>query len=184
MAELSDIFNINLLSQSLGENDLVIHLRSGDIFVQKPHRRYGQPPLAFYKKIIELQSWNSISIVFENKLNVVIEPLIDFSMSVCNDVRQISSDIKSDIEYLLRAKVLIASRGTFCKAIVALSKNISEVYYFENFFNTGGNPHVNCIKVFDEQGLYLSEVLSCNWQNTDFQRNLMLNYPTSALKFF
>ncbi|MFM6402836.1 hypothetical protein [Planktothrix sp.] len=180
--DLIEVTNLKYPSQSLGKEDLVIHIRSGDIFIN-PHSHYGQAPLSFFKKIIELQSWHSISLVFEDKSNPIIDPLIDFSKQCCLQVQEISGELKSDIEYLLKAKVLVVSNGTFGSAIAVISKNLETVYYFETGFSSWGNPNILSIRVADQQGIYKSKILSQNWQNTESQRKLMLKYPIDALDF-
>ncbi|WP_318285998.1 discoidin domain-containing protein [Limnospira fusiformis] len=159
MIDLGEAFNLKH-SQPLNQQDLVIHIRSGDIF-KNPHLNYGQPPLSFYQKIIQHQSWHSINLVFEDKLNHIIEPLIDFCQSQCTVVRQMSNDLRADIEYLLRAKTLVASRGSFCPAIATISKNLETVYYFEGSFSVFSldNPNVSCVRVIDKKGTYKSKVL-------------------------
>ncbi|MDT9259912.1 MAG: protein arginine N-methyltransferase [Limnospira maxima] len=167
--------------EPLGDKDLVIHIRSGDIFSpQNPHPGYGQPPLSFYQKIITLQPWNSISLVFENKSNPIIEPLIDFAKEHCLQVRVISGSLREDIEYLLKSRVLVVSWGTFCSGIAVISKSLNTVYYFERL-NPLHNTNISCIRIFDKQGVYQSQVLNNNWQNTKSQRQLMLSYPLSSL---
>lgn len=50
---LKDAFLINNINK-LSENDLVIHIRSGDLFSQYPHSAYVPPPLAYYTKEINI----------------------------------------------------------------------------------------------------------------------------------
>ncbi|MFZ1024705.1 MAG: discoidin domain-containing protein [Limnoraphis robusta] len=182
MVDLIDTLHLKHSAKPLGENDLVIHIRSGDIF-KNPHLAYGQPPLSFYQKIVELKTWYSISLVFEDKSNPIIDPLINFAKQHCPEVHEISGNLRSDIEYLLQAQVLVVSRGTFAGGIAAISKNIKVVYHFETNFDTFGNPNISCLRLIDKKGFYKSEILSNNWKNTESQRQLMLDYPSHALDF-
>ena len=53
-------------------DDLIIHIRSGDIFKDKnPHNGYTQPPYEYYRTIIMSKKWNNITIVSEDELNPV-----------------------------------------------------------------------------------------------------------------
>ncbi len=183
MIDLTEAVNLKHSAEPLGEQDLVIHIRSGDVFQKNPHSGYGQPPLSFYKKIVELPIWHSISLVFEDKSNPIIDPLIDFAKQRCSRVEEVSGDIRSDIEYLLRAKTLVVGGGTFLPAIAAMSRNLTTVYSFLGNFVTWGNPNISCTIVGDKQDVYSSEILSNNWQNTESQRKLMLEYPMDTLYF-
>ena len=49
---LQKAFLINNINK-LPKNDIVIHIRSGDIFSSKPHPNYVPPPLSYYTKKID-----------------------------------------------------------------------------------------------------------------------------------
>ena len=61
----------NLKKISINHNDLYIYIRSGDIFI-KPHHKYKQPPLCFYKKVLDNYTFKNIYLIAENKSNPVI----------------------------------------------------------------------------------------------------------------
>ena len=44
--------NIKTDDKPLGDNDLVIHIRSGDLFSKNPNSFYVPPPLCFYIQIV------------------------------------------------------------------------------------------------------------------------------------
>ena len=72
-------FNDNVINYDLSENDIGIHIRSGDIFNgNNPHGYYVQPPLNYYTEIINHNINKSIIIVFENCNNPVINELKKF----------------------------------------------------------------------------------------------------------
>ena len=48
---LTEIFKIKS-NFKFNENDLLIHIRSGDIFSNNPHPHFVPPPFSFYKKVI------------------------------------------------------------------------------------------------------------------------------------
>ncbi|CAM9822671.1 unnamed protein product [Ectocarpus fasciculatus] len=53
---------------------LVIHVRSGDVFVDPVIPGYGQPPLQYYVRVIEHQKWDRVDIVTNGrtkKMNVM-----------------------------------------------------------------------------------------------------------------
>ena len=48
-------------------NDIVIHIRSGDIFSNKPDSFYLPPPLSFYVNILKNKKFDKIILVSEDK---------------------------------------------------------------------------------------------------------------------
>ena len=61
-----------IISQSNDENDVVIHIRSGDIFNKCPHPVYIMPPLSYYVNILNEKNFNKIYLVAADKLNPFI----------------------------------------------------------------------------------------------------------------
>ena len=53
---LQKAFLINNINK-LPENDIVIHIRSGDIFESNPHPIYVPPPLSYYTKEIDKRKY-------------------------------------------------------------------------------------------------------------------------------
>jgi hypothetical protein len=62
--------------QSLSDNDVVIHIRSGDIFCTDIHPLFWQPPLSFYVNLINTHKFDNIHLVSENKLNPCVGKLL------------------------------------------------------------------------------------------------------------
>ena len=71
---INPIFNFSPVNY-LNDNDLVIHLRSGDI-MNSGHSVYIQPPLQFYIDVIESKKWNDIYIITEHQNNPCFNSLI------------------------------------------------------------------------------------------------------------
>ena len=163
----------------LDEHTLFIHLRSGDIFKKTPpHRDYGQPPLAFYTKIIHSQSWSKVCLVFEDQLNPVIPALQSFLHGLNIPYETYSGDIHHDIEVLLRAKYLVIARGTFIYPILCISQNISQVFYFEvdehSMWGLQNSP-IHFYRYVDLGRRYRDSIL-IDWKNDAAQNALMLEY--------
>jgi hypothetical protein len=181
--ELRHLLKLNINSTAYGNDDLVIHVRSGDIF-QTPHNNYGQPPLAFYKKIVRANTWNAVHVVFENRLNPVISPLLEWLPDHCNETIVVSGKLQDDLQVLLNARTIVSGRSTFINSICALSRNLRRVYYWHDKpFDTWGNPKVRTIGVIDKIGAYASAICNGNWINSDEQRQLMIDYPESSFCF-
>ncbi len=64
-------------------DDLVIHIRTGDIFKSRIiHPKYGQPPLSFYMLVISFLNPSSIRFIFEDFSNPIIKLLIEYVNSL------------------------------------------------------------------------------------------------------
>jgi hypothetical protein len=122
----------------LSASQIVIHIRSGDIFESDPHPNYGQPPLIYYvtslrdiisKKKKELFEGLSVYIITQqDRKNPTIQGIVEWCHK--NDVKVTiqSSDIHSDIKYILAAQTLIVGFSTFTKVLILLSKNLRSLY--------------------------------------------------------
>ncbi|CAM4093299.1 hypothetical protein [Bordetella tumulicola] len=168
-------------SDVIKEDELVIHVRSGDIFNKNktPHRAYGQPPFSYYKKIIDLVKPRVVHIVFEDEGNPVIGALKIFLFEKRIPMVLQNSSLREDIQKILKARSLVAGRGTFIAGIVSLSENIKTVYSFQNDIKVPKGA--NNIILDDVVGEFVENILRDNWSNSEEQRKLMLEYPVSAL---
>lgn len=168
---------------SLSEDELVIHIRSGDVFREFGDifpTSYGQPPLAFYTLVLKLKKWRKVYLVYEDRANPVI-PALEAHLEREGIPFQIQKGtLREDMEFLLRAKVLVAGRGTFMSGIVSLSPNVQMVYSFENSFSTWGKP-IGKIEISDKSGIYRETNLGYNWKNSPLQNELMVSYPENSL---
>ena len=66
----------NLPNVNIYPDDLVIHVRSGNIFKELVLSFYPQPPFCFYEYIISNNKFKNIYIISENNFNPVINKLI------------------------------------------------------------------------------------------------------------
>ena len=71
---LQKAFLISTINK-LPENDIVIHIRSGDIFSSNPHPNYVPPPLSYYTKEIDKYKYEKIHIICEDTINPVVNEL-------------------------------------------------------------------------------------------------------------
>lgn len=165
------IYNYNLKNKYTNIFDIGIHIRSGDIFKNNGHKLYFQPPLYFYKKIIDENINKKIVIVFENTNNPIINILIDSYKHKQNIVFQ-SSSINDDIITLSKSKILVFSVGTFSLIPYVISDSIEKVIYPDYFqdniwftFNNEKTIPINLPGYIKEQ-----------WNNTKSQRKYMIEY--------
>lgn len=169
-------------------SELVIHIRSGDIFKNRTvHKSYGQPPLSFYILAINYLNPSSITLIFEDYANPVIYSLISFIKSLnCHLKINNSNILREDVTSIFKAKSLIFGRGTFVPGILLGSKFIENIYCFElkkeSEIIWSLQRIKNIVNITDELGLYREKILNNNWKASRSQLNLMKNYPIDNLK--
>lgn len=161
------------IGESLGEDTIVIHIRSGDIFSQEhtsPHD-YCPNPLYYYLQLVE--AYDKIIVVTEpDNYN----PIIDELRKIENVTIQ-SSSVENDFATLMRAKNIASSgTGTFAVAAALCSENI-ENFYCSNLYMRG---HLNPEMLIDHMQVHQMELknfLQLNtWVNNQEQRQFLLEY--------
>jgi len=163
---LKDIFAINNVN-SLGNNDLVLHIRSGDIFQDKnPHPVYVTPPLSYYKNIIEHTNYETLYLIAEDTVNPCINILLELYPKIIFKKQNLEEDVK----IVLSAVNIVISFGTFLPALLDLSTNIKTVYC-PSFFQYGNPKCITHITDLDEY-----HKLMVPWKNSPEQIEIMLNY--------
>ena len=118
----------NLPKVSVNEKDLYIHIRSGDIFNKYyPHCSYPQPPLCFYKSIIDNKKFKKIYICSENKKNPVIGKLMEEYPKIIFH----NGTLSDDIAVLINAYNLVGSVSSFIQICLILNDNIVNYYEYD-----------------------------------------------------
>lgn len=186
LPELFEIYELGLKQEPLDGDEIVVHLRAGDVFEKpNPHPLYGQPPLSFYLKVLEEKSWSRVWLVFQNDANPVIPELIRMLEERKIPFQTVSGDFVSDVELCLRTQNLVMSNGTFLFPVVCASKNLRTIYKFESQhkpFPICFEENIFEIKHYrDEFGDYNAKVMR-EWMNTAEQREMMLKYPARHLE--
>lgn len=164
-------------------DELLVHVRSGDLFGDKPHPRYGQPPLTFYALAIERAlaiGFRRIRIVAEDRLNPIVDALEHhLAAAGIPVVMQVGEELGTDLATLLAARGLVFGVGTFGSAICMLSSKAEVVFeasrssvYRHSF------PHLDVVSV-RLTGAYGP---FAQWDNSPEQISEMLTYPASALQ--
>lgn len=161
---------------------LTIHLRSGDVFGVRPHPEYGQPPFAFYERVLRHRNWNSVRLVTEDDSNPCREKILGWCEENGIPCLVSGSDIGSSIEILRSSAHIAIGQGTFVPAIQLLDDEARSFYVFSS------EPHPlllmkpnSIFQVSDNDGAYIAGVMNQNWRNSEEQRNLMRNYPVANL---
>lgn len=174
--------------------ELAVHVRSGDIFSEKPHPQYVQPPLSFYTAIVDgllkEDLIDKVCIVAEDRANPCIDALENYLNGNGIPVRMQSGSLLEDVTYLRGARHSVFGLGSFGYGICLLSGPVETLHVFDASAFSGrsdyadlpsydGLPNVRKLTaVVTKKGGYISPT---GWKNTPEQRQLMLDYPAEDL---
>ncbi|MGH1590652.1 coagulation factor 5 8 type domain-containing protein [Methylobacterium phyllosphaerae] len=169
------------------EDQLIIHIRSGDIFSTWIDPNYPQPPLAFYRMVIErLRAEGrigSIKMVFENRANPVIPALEAYVESIGLPLTTQSGTLVDDVAAIANGRYLVFGFGSFGPGVCHLSERVDQVFYFSCNWPQGFQSIEtvgHAIEVRDVGGGYMK---IGEWTNSEAQRRLMIEYPAENLAF-
>jgi len=164
------------------EETLTIHLRSGDVFAEKPHPGYGQSPCAFYAKIIKRLSPRRIVVVAEDALHPCFSPIRQLAEHSGIGFEHVGQVFESAVAHLASSNRIVSSVGTFVPTVCFLFPRAREIYSFArpnlSLYPDSSSTEFVC---FDKSGDYLEKVLSFNWSNTQSQIDLMKTYPEDLI---
>jgi len=165
----------------VNKNDLYIHIRSGDIFNYNAGRNinYAQPPLCFYESILNKFKFRNIFILSIDKLNPVINVLIEkFPRIILTQNR-----IETDIGILSQAYNIVGSVSSFLTTLIIINDNLKNLWEYDNYRFTQKFFHLhhdiykypNVFKIFKMKSSYkyINEMFP--WTNSKKQISLMLN---------
>jgi len=149
---------------------LVIHIRSGDIFNEWIHQNYVQPPLNYYKKIIEeVQPRRVVVVTQKDKSNPCINELIKWD----NNITVQCGTLEEDVNTIMSAEKLVIGFGTWGWLLSLMSTNINSLWcprictdildsnFSKNPFNIKRYDFENYIKIGD-------------WECSEEQKNIMI----------
>ena len=125
---IKQIIKFNFNNIEMNNNDLFIHIRSGDIFDPNPHKYYVQPPLIYYKNIIK--KYNNTHVIYEDKKNPCVNEL-----EKLNDVNIITLDLENTFIEFLKAQYLVIGFGTFGLLLYIMNSNLKKLYMPKYVYN-------------------------------------------------
>ena len=160
-------------SDGITEDTLVIHIRSGDIFGGWIHQNYVQPPLSYYKKIIEETKPSNILIVTQSDRK---NPCIDSLLPLYPNIKIQCGTLQQDVSAILNARKLVIGFGTFGLMLSMISYRIHTLHcptictdLLSSFYST---PPFEINRYIYEDYIKIGD-----WKNTKEQRELMLIHP-------
>ncbi|MBA3353217.1 MAG: hypothetical protein H0U23_12505 [Blastocatellia bacterium] len=167
----------------VGEDDLVLHFRAGDVF-RHPVAHYGQPPLAYYLAAIERERPKRTWLVFEDRANPCVDAVEAWLQKHRLEAMAQSGSLEEDLRVLLSARRLVIGHGTFGSSVAMLSARLRRLYTFKcQTWDDLPLPGVATVQAVDLAGEYTKALLSGNWKASVDQREMMLSYPAEALHF-
>lgn len=174
----------NLPKVNLNKNDLIIHIRSGDIFQHKGETDYApdysQPPLCFYQKILEQFKFSDIYIIAEdNTFNPVIEEL----KKKYPKIKYNQNSLEIDLSYLIYGYNIVGSISSFLISSIKLNDNIKFFWEYDRYPMCSKIYHFHH-SIFNIQRKYTIYQMPPSqtykykmivWKCSDEQINIMLN---------
>lgn len=178
---------LNLIKQELLKNlpkikvnpqDLYIYIRSGDIFSRPRNNSYSQPPLCFYKKILNNFNFRKVFIISENKKN----PIIDIILKKYSYVIYKKNPINFDISYIINSYNIVSATSSFLISIIKLNDNLKRLYEYDLYKLSSRFIHLH-YSVYNFSHNYTIykmrpsnryQNLMYTWYNSPEQRKLMI----------
>ncbi len=165
---IKPIFKIDKNNIIINDKILYIHFRGGDIFSNKPHKAYVQPPLSYYKNIIN--NYNNTILVCEDKQNPCINELLNKE-----NIEYISNTLEKDLSILSNVSNLVIGFGTFGFLLYLMNPYLKNLYIPDFFINELPNGSWG-----NEVKVHIIELPNYikvgEWKNNTEQRKLMLEY--------
>ena len=149
-------------------NDLIIKIRSGDIFIDHMEPNYSQPPLCFYQKIINNSKFNDIIILSNGHENPVVDELI----KLYPKIKYLEGTIELAIAIIVNAFNFVMPMSTFPRYLLWLNSNLRNLYVYEIGFYHYKKSN-NTMHIMKPSQKYL-QIMNHKWNNTKEQLNLML----------
>ena len=170
----------NLPHVKSNKNDLLIYIRSGDIFgrYKKSISTYPQPPLCFYQNILKNFKFRNIYIISEDKLNPVIPNLLkEYSF-----LKYRKNNLKYDIAYLANSYNIVSAKSSFLVSIIKLNDNLKFLWEYDLYLLSEKYLHLHhsvysfsynyTIYKMDPSSSY--KKLMNPWINSKEQRKMMI----------
>ena len=164
------------------DHELTIHVRGGDVFSHNPEEMYGQPPWAFYLRVLESQPWERVVLVSEDAKNPVVALIENWCLQHEIPILNSGDSFPAALHAISKGRYLVSSTGTFLPAIAFLAGGERVLFQFHvepSPFVCKKTTSVRVVKDHSEH--YVKSVMSHNWENSEIQKSLMVSYPRDNL---
>ena len=154
-------------------NDLYVYIRSGDIFLIHGNsiKGYYQPPFCFYEKILDKFRFSKVFIISEDKINPVIQKLLN----KYSNIKKKKNNIKLDISYLTNAYNIVAGKSTFLSTAIKLNDKLKFLWEYDLYstFSRRNNFPVYCT-IYKMNSTINYRKIMLPWINSPKQRKIMI----------
>jgi len=107
---------------------LVIHVRSGDVFGANPHPDYAPPPLGYYLSAIEQADPRRVLLVSQDLHHPFLGLLEEACRARSVEFAVQADSLAEDLRALISASMLCLSQGTMGVAVALLSRRIRKIF--------------------------------------------------------
>jgi len=175
-----DEFLKNLPKLTTDINDLYIHIRNGDSYIHPERGRYyAQPPLCFYKKVIEFRKFNNIFILAEND----DYPIIKYLLAEYKNVKYNRDSIQIDASKLIYAYNIVGSISSFLTSLIKFNDNLQYFWEYDIYHKPTKINHLhysisNFTRKYTIYSMPPSKIYKEKmyfWNRTKEQLDLMIN---------
>ena len=168
----------NLPKVNIDENDLYIHIRSGNVF-EKNGNSYSPPPYCFYQKVLNNFKFRKIYLMSMDDKSPIIGKLMSDYPNIIHEFHSTGEDIAT----LMNAYNLVNSISSFSQEAIFFNDNINnlweydfykiteKIFHFHHDFEKL-NREFNIYKMKPSEN-YVKEMF--NWRNEEYQKKLMLD---------
>ena len=88
---------------------------------------YAQPPLCFYEKIINSRVFRNIYIVSVDRLNIIVNTLLEKYKNIFHNI----NNIEYDISLLSNAYNVVISVSSFAYSSIKLNDNLKDLWEYD-----------------------------------------------------
>ena len=179
----------NLPKIIVNQNDLFIHIRSGDVFKYKYNKNinYAQPPLCFYISVLNSFKFRKIYIISQDSLN----PIIDLLIKNFPEIILANNSLQVDVSLIMNAYNIVGSISSFFTTIIIFNENLRQVWEYDLYRLPEKYLHLHrdiynyqikySIYKMNPSKNYKSKMFP--WRNTKEQRDFMINEKCTSFKF-
>eukprot|EP00752_Nemacystus_decipiens_P015176 g13516.t1 len=171
--------------------NLVMHIRSGDIFIDPVHPGYGQPPLQYYLRAIEHQNWARVDIVTyghmdaHHPLNPVV-PALEAKVAdgeLSGNIHFYENrSIAEDLSSMICGDGFVAANSTL-RHLVLHHSSATMIYFPHECTDALSRENARPgVKVFGMSWAEEKYTAYEKWSNTPDQRQEMLSFNVTGFQ--